>query len=350
MAWPIVLLTPNLTGHDGISAVARLVVRAFDRVSVLALHERRSLTAFEGSTVDSAGGHSLRFATAAVCAAARGSRTTLIVNHVHLAPAALAFAARGATLVSLLHGIEAWTPLTWLQRAALLRSDRLIAVSACSRDRFRAANPQFGNRAIDVCHHGIEPASVPDAASDDIPTALIVGRMTADERYKGHDALIEIWPDVLAAVPDAVLRVVGGGDDRPRLERKAVAMGLGVHVVFAGSIDDETLQREYQRATVFTMPSPREGFGLVFLEAMRAARPCIGCRGAPSEIIDDGTTGWIVEPGDRAQLTARVIRALRDRSESAAMGARGRTRYLQYFTEERFRQRLTALMPEATPV
>ena len=257
MPSPIVLLTPNLTGHDGISAVARLVVRAFDRVSVLALHEHPSLAAFEGATVHGAGGHPSRFAAAAVCAAARGARTTVIVNHVHLAPAALAFAGRGATLVSILHGIEAWTPLNWLQRSALMRSDRLIAVSAFSRDRFRAGNPQFCSRAIDVCHHGIGPASAPDTASDDIPAALIVGRMTTDERYKGHDALIEIWPAVMAAVPDAVLRIVGDGDDRPRLEQKAVSMGLGAHIVFVGGIDDETLQREYQRATVFTMPSPR---------------------------------------------------------------------------------------------
>jgi glycosyltransferase involved in cell wall biosynthesis len=172
---------------------------------------------------------------------------------------------------------------------------------------------------------------------------LIVGRMTAEERYKGHDTLIETWPAVLAAVPDAVLRIVGDGDDRARLEQKAAATGLGAHVVFAGGIDDDALQREYQRATVFTMPSAREGFGLVFLEAMRAARSCIGCRGAASEIIDDGQTGWIVEPGDRRRLTECVIRTLRDRSESAAMGARGRARYLQHFTAEHFRRRLTAL-------
>jgi phosphatidylinositol alpha-1,6-mannosyltransferase len=342
---PIVLLTPNLTGHDGISAVARLVARAFDRVSVLALHERPSLTAFEGVTVHGAGGRPARFAAAAVRAAARGARPTVIVNHVHLAPAALVFAARGATLVSILHGIEAWKPLSWLQRAALTRSDRLIAVSAFCRDRFCAENPLLCSRPIDVCHHGIGPASVADTASDDTPMALIVGRMTADERYKGHDALIEIWPAVMAAVPDAVLRIVGDGDDRSRLEQKAVSMGLGAHVVFVGGVDDESLQREYQRATVFTMPSPREGFGLVFLEAMRAGRSCIGCRGAASEIINDGETGWIVEPGNRAQLTDTIVRTLCDRSESAAMGARGRARYLQYFTEEHFRQRLTALVP-----
>jgi phosphatidylinositol alpha-1,6-mannosyltransferase len=346
MASPVVLLTPNLTGHDGISAVARLVVGTFDRVSVLALHERRDLTTFAGATVQGAGGAAARFALAALRAAALGSSATVIVNHLHLAPAALAFAARGGALVSILHGVEAWTPLTWPQRAALTRSGRLIAVSAFSRDRFRAANPQFAGRHVGVCHHGVGPAAVPDTPSDQTPAALIVGRMTADERYKGHDALIEIWPAVLAAVPCAVLRIVGDGDDRRRLEQKAAAMGLGSHVVFTGGIDDEALQREYQRATVFTMPSPREGFGLVFLEAMRAARSCIGCRGAASEIIDDGDTGWIVEPGDRDRLTERVIRTLRDRSESAAMGARGRARYLQHFTEAHFRRRLTALMSQ----
>ena len=339
---PIVLLTPNLTGHDGISAVARLVVGTFDRVSVVALHERPDVTTFAGATVQGAGGGGARFTIDALRAAARDPHATVIVNHLHLAPAALPFAARG-TLVSILHGVEAWTPLTWLQRAALTRSDRLIAVSAFSRDRFLAANPRFAERHVDVCHHGIGPATVPDAPSDKAPAALIVGRMTAEERYKGHDSLIEIWPAVLAAVPDAVLRIVGDGDDRPRLEQKAAASGLGAHVVFAGGIDDDALQREYQRATVFTMPSSREGFGLVFLEAMRAARSCIGCRGAASEIIDDGQTGWIVEPGDRQRLTECVIRTLRDRSESAAMGARGRARYLQHFTAEHFRRRLTAL-------
>jgi glycosyltransferase involved in cell wall biosynthesis len=346
MATPVVLLTPNLTGQDGISAVARLVVGTFDRVSVVALHERTDLRTFAGATVRGAGGAAAGFALAALCAAARGPRAMVIVNHVHLAPAALAFSARGSTLVSILHGIEAWTRLTWLQRAALIRSDHLIAVSAFSRDRFRAENPQFAERHVDVCHHGIGPAAVPDTPSDQIPAALIVGRMTAGERYKGHDALIEIWPAVLAAVPDAVLRIVGDGDDRGRLEQKAAAMGLGDHVVFTGGIDDHALQREYQRATVFTMPSPREGFGLVFLEAMRAARSCIGCCGAASEIIDDGNTGWIVEPGDRDRLTERVIRTLRDRSESVAMGARGRDRYLQHFTEAHFRRRLTALMTQ----
>jgi phosphatidylinositol alpha-1,6-mannosyltransferase len=193
------------------------------------------------------------------------------------------------------------------------------------------------------------PAAVRAAGGP--PSALIVGRMAVDERYKGHDALLEIWPEVAAAVPGAVLRIVGDGDDRPRLQQKAAALSLGNQVVFLGRVSDERLAHEYERCTAVVMPSRGEGFGLVFVEAMRSARACIGCRGSASEIIVDGETGLVLESDDRTKLRQAVVRLLRDRSETAAMGARGRSRFLQQFTEGHFRSRLAALMPRApTPV
>jgi glycosyltransferase involved in cell wall biosynthesis len=81
---------------------------------------------------------------------------------------------------------------------------------------------------------------------------------------------------------------------------------------------------------------------------MRAARACIGSRGAASEIIADGDTGLLVDPQDRAQLLAAVVALLRDRPKTAAMGARGRVRFLEQFTEERFRDRFQALLAEAS--
>jgi len=345
----IIVLTPNLTGADGISTVARLVTRAFDDVTVLALHEPADITSYGEAEVWGARGRSSRFVASAVRRAAAGDpHMTVVTNHLHLAPAALAFAARGASLVTILHGVEAWKPLTWIQRAALDRSERLIAVSGFSRDRFRAANRHFRDRHVDVCHLGLTPTPVSDGPSDRLPSALIVGRMAVDERYKGHDQLIEIWREVAADVPGAVLRIVGDGGDRPRLEQKAAALNLGDQIVFLGLVGDERLAREYQRCTAVVMPSRGEGFGLVFIEAMRAGRGCIGCRGSASEIIVDGDTGLVLDPDDRAQLRQAVVRMLRDPSETAAMGLRGRARFLQHFTEDHFRSRLAALMPQAS--
>jgi phosphatidylinositol alpha-1,6-mannosyltransferase len=346
---PVIILTPNLTGADGISTVARLLARACEEVTVLALHEPEDTAVFEGVEVCGAGGRSSRFVAAAVRrAAAADSRMTVITNHLHLAPAALAFAARGASLLTILHGVEAWKPLTWIQRLALDRSERLVAVSAFSRERFLAMNPHFTNRRVDVCHLGLTLVPASRVESDPAPSALIVGRMAADERYKGHDLLLEVWRDVAADVPGAVLRIVGDGDDRPRLQQKAAALNLGDQIVFLGRVSDERLAHEYERCTAVVMPSRGEGFGLVFLEAMRAARGCIGCRGSASEIIVDGENGLVLEPDDRAKLRQAVVRLLRDRSEAAAMGARGRARFLQQFTEDHFRSRLAALMPHGS--
>ena len=318
----------------------------FDEVTVLALHEPASVNRFGSAAVQGAGGQSWRFLAAALGRAASADRRTrVITTHLHLAPAALPFAARGASLTTLLCGVEAWQPVSRLQRAALDRTPRLIAISRFTRDGFQAANPRFGGRAIDVCHLGVEPLAAPGQAPVDRASALIVGRMAGDERYKGHDPLLEIWHDVMIAVPGASLRIVGEGDDRTRLERKAASLRLGDRVTFVGRLDETALQREYDRCTAFVMPSRDEGFGFVFVEAMRAARPCLGSRGAAAEIIADGDTGLLVDPDDRAQLLQRVVHVLSDRPAAAAMGARGRARFLQQFTEERFRERFRALLP-----
>lgn len=346
MSAPVVVLTPNLCGRDGVSRLARLVTGAFDEVTVLALHEPPSVTRLGRADVRGAAGRRSRFVAAVLRRAASADRhTTVIVTHLQLAPAALAFTARGASLATMLCGVEAWKPLDWLQRAALDRAARLIAISQFTRDGFQKANPPFAGRAVEVCHLGVEPLPGAGHAEGGPPSALIVGRMARDERYKGHDPLLEIWRDVAAAVPGASLRIVGDGDDRPRLEQKAAALNLGDQVVFLGRLDEEALQREYARCAAFVMPSRDEGFGFVFVEAMRAARACLGSHGAASEIIADGDTGLLVEPGNRAQLMQGVVRMLRDRPATEAMGARGRVRFLQQFTEERFRDRFTALLP-----
>lgn len=346
MAPSVVVLTPNLVGRDGISRLARLVTGTFEDAIVLALHEPVATTRFGRAEVRGADGRSSRFVAAAVrCAAAADSHTTVIAVHLHLAPAALAFAARGATVATILCGVEAWKPLTWIQRTALDRASRLIAISRFTRETFEAVNPSFAGRTIDVCHPGIEPLPRAPRADDGPPAALIVGRMAQDERYKGHDSLLEIWRDVVSAVPRAVLRIVGDGDDRPRLEQKAATLGLGDHVLFLGRLDDDALEREYERCGGFVMPSRDEGFGFVFVEAMRAARPCIGARGAAEEIIVHGETGWLVDAGDNAQLLTAIVRMLRDRIDADAMGVRGRARFMQQFTDAQFHDRFAALLP-----
>src|SRR5262249_25517888 len=152
------------------------------------------------------------------------------------------------------------------------------------------------------------PVSAAAPRFGESPMALIVARMSAAERYKGHDALLELWPKVLERHPGAILAIAGDGDDRQRLEEKAHALNVDGAVTFAGRIGDSALAGLYARCRFFVMPSRDEGFGLVFLEAMRAAKACIAGTGAAAEIIDNGTTGLVIDPDDRGQLLAALMR------------------------------------------
>jgi phosphatidylinositol alpha-1,6-mannosyltransferase len=162
--------------------------------------------------------------------------------------------------------------------------------------------------------------------------------------------LIDIWPAVTDAIPTATLVIVGDGNDRRRLERRAV--GLGDRVRFLGLVSDEVRERLYDACEFFAMPSRDEGFGLVFLEAMQAGKACIGAVGAASEIIEDGVTGFVVRQ-ERGPLLRAIVRLFQDSADRERMGRAGATRVADRFTEAHFRRRfrdLLGLRPDATSI
>jgi glycosyltransferase involved in cell wall biosynthesis len=171
--------------------------------------------------------------------------------------------------------------------------------------------------------------------------------MSAAERYKGHDALLDLWPALLERRPDARLVIAGDGDDRSRLESRAQSLGVSHAVIFVGRVTDARLNELYDECRFLVMPSRDEGFGLVFLEAMRAGKACIGGRGAAAEIIEHDVTGLIVNPdnaGYTTELAAAVERLFDEPDTCCRFGAAGRERFQSTFTDVRFRTRLVQAM------
>lgn len=343
-------MTPGLAvvslseSGDGIAYVARLLHAAF-----------RELAGEEPRVVElapaRAGEVSLRERGRFVARLAAGSAGTdgWVFNHLGIAraqrwvPAPLR-----RPYAVFLNGIEAWDPDLAPARQAAVRDAALrIAISGYTRRRVMAAHPGVG--AITACPLGLldgTPAGSPDGALLERVgprTVLIVGRMSAAERYKGHDELIECWPRVLESVPDATLIVAGRGDDAARLRRKAAP--LGDRVLFPGFVSDATLERLFRRVALFAMPSRGEGFGLVYLQAMRAGLACVGSTAdAAGDLIAHGETGLLVDRDDRAELAGALVRLLRDDALRASMGAAGERRFRDEFTFERFRDRLAPLL------
>jgi glycosyltransferase involved in cell wall biosynthesis len=181
---------------------------------------------------------------------------------------------------------------------------------------------------------------------------LIVGRMEGD-RYKGHEDLLATLARLAPAHPELRLVIVGEGKDRARLEARARELGVAERATFTGFVDAATLSAIYRRCAVFAMPSDGEGFGLVYLEAMRAGKPCVALAGsAAAEIIVDGSTGRLVPPGV-APLEHALGELLSDPGATAAMGAAGRERWQRAFQPalfaENLRPHLETLLAEARP-
>jgi phosphatidyl-myo-inositol dimannoside synthase len=172
--------------------------------------------------------------------------------------------------------------------------------------------------------------------------ALIVGRMDARERYKGHDTLIGLWPAVRRTIADAQLMVVGDGDDSARLCQKAADTCDAI--TFLGRVDEPTLAALYRDATFFVMPSSDEGFGLVYLEAMRASTPCIAVHGAAQEIITDRHDGLIVDAGDEDELLAAIVHLFADKQARMRMGAAAARLVNTQFDAAALRRRVCAAL------
>jgi phosphatidyl-myo-inositol dimannoside synthase len=244
----------------------------------------------------------------------------------------------------MLHGIEVWRPLERDRRRALAKATLAFAVSAYTLERARPFAPFGGATVLPLALEERRPEGAVDAAllgRLGRGFLLIAGRMDPRERYKGHDQVLE----ALKGVEGVRLVVAGDGDDRARLEQKAAALELGGQVTFTGFLSEATLAELYRRCAGFVMPSRGEGFGLVFLEAMRAGKPVLAARGsAAEETVVDEKTGLLVDPDDREELREGLARLIERPGEARRMGEAGHERWRKEFGVERFRERLTPLL------
>jgi phosphatidyl-myo-inositol dimannoside synthase len=242
-------------------------------------------------------------------------------------------------VVLFLHGTEVWRPFAGSQLRQLRRTDLFLVNSYHTWQRFLHFNPEFAGRPHRIVPLGLgEEDRATPPPPDRPPAALILGRVMRGEDYKGHRELIGVWPEVRRRVPSATLWVAGDGDLLADL--KALTKGDG-GVELLGRISDVEKARRLDRCRTLVMPSRGEGFGLVYLEAMRRGRPClVSDADAGREVVNPPEAGLAVNPADSSDLTAAVARLLTDGSEWQAWSEAARRRYDAAFTAAHFQSRL----------
>lgn len=274
----------------------------------------------------------------------------LFVGHINLLPFAVLFRLlRPKTRVILFaHGVEIWgdpayrSPRKWEPRALRFAVDKVAIVSAYSRDLMgRAFAYPLSRFSLFPNAVDLQPRKEQERPGR---TVLTVSRLAASEREKHIDKLIRAMPAVLERVPDARLAIIGDGALRAELEALAGTLGVVGNVDFLGFVSDEELSRAYDEAAVFALPSSKEGFGIVYLEAWLRGLPVIGSQfGAAAEVIADGRDGFTVNPEEIDGVADAMATLLTDRERAADFAAAGRTKVEEKYSFERFTHNLQAL-------
>ena len=290
--------------------------------------------------VRSFGGSRLRFAFNLALAARRSTR--IIYDFAGTARAHQILKLHNRPHAVWAHGFEVWDTPRPDYLKALARADLVLVNSAYNLER--AAGALKGAKLVRVCQLATQQddGPAPLGQRDAPPVVLLLGRI--DKLLaKGHDILISIWPQVVSAVPDARLVLAGGGDAVDYVRGLASASPVAKSIDVTGFVPDPDIERMWASATIFAMPAFAEGFGLVYIEAMRRGIPVIASReDAGQEVNVDGVTGFNVSRKSPDQIAETIIGLLRDRDLCQRLGAQGHSRWHKHYRFSSFENRLLA--------
>ena len=242
------------------------------------------------------------------------------------------------------HGIEAWPgPLARQDRIDVSKkASRIVAISHHTKQMACQLDPTYERTT--VCWLATEDDVLPSPRGELAPPrVLIVGRIA--EGYKGHRELIECWPRIVSAVPHAILTIAGKGPLYDEYRALAAQSPVAGQIEFLGFVPESEMPALWQRTAIFAMPSRGEGFGLVYIEAMRYGVPVIASiHDAGREVNADGETGFNIDMDRPEELPERIIELLTNRNRATEMGLAGQRRWEQHFRFSAFRERFVPII------
>jgi len=325
----LVLMTDSYAGFGGIAQYNRDVLDSLN--SYEGICEIKSVTR-QGQQIDVALPDKLSeisvsskvgYLRAVIATVLTWRPDVILCGHINLLSIASVAGLLGRFPILLeIYGIDAWQQKGWATNLFLKRVNRVISISRFTRKKFLdwACTPES---EVDVVPNAIHldryvMTEKPEYLLkrydlENKRVLLTLGRLSAQEKYKGHDRVISLMPRLVARYPDLIYLIAGDGDDRPRLEALCEELNLESCVKFIGRVAESEIFDHYNVADAFAMPSTGEGFGFVFLEAAACGLPVLGggVDGSADALLD-GELGIMIDPENKAELLDGLIRLLKN--------------------------------------
>lgn len=217
------------------------------------------------------------------------------------------------------------------------QADRIIVVSTKLKG---IAQAEFGHKEkVIVINNGIDPEKLRSGADgltfshSERETILSVSNLVAS---KGIDLNLIAISKLVQKHPGLKYVVIGDGLEMENLVKLAANSGLTDRAEFLGRLPHKEVLEYIAMADIFSLPSWREGFGVVYLEAMAHGKPVIACRGEGIEdVVTNGETGLLAKPRDVDTLVEAIDFLLSNPEKAKAMGERARKLVLENYTWEK---------------
>ncbi|WP_009634501.1 glycosyltransferase [Synechocystis sp. PCC 7509] len=257
----------------------------------------------------------------------------------------------------IVYGVDAWMVTNYWQKKALHQAEKIISISGYTRDRlikeqnlkpeeivilpvtFDASRFQIAPKPQRLLNrYGLKAEQ---------PIILTVARLDNNERYKGYDQILQALPQIRRSIPNIHYILVGKGADRPRIEQLIKQLALQECVTLTGFIPDEELGDHYNLCDVFAMPSKKEGFGIVYLEALACGKPVVGGnQDGAMDALAHGELGVMVDPDNIEAIAQTLIQILQNNYPHPILYQPQvlRQKVMEKFGFERFQQTVDELL------
>lgn len=256
----------------------------------------------------------------------------VILSHINLLLAGflIKLISPKTKLILIAHGIEAWKKFSFWKKNMLMHCDQILAVSEFTKNTMIRLNhiPENKFSVLNNCLDPFLQEPVKGEKSEDLlkryglyrndTILMTLTRLAAKEKYKGYDIVIESLEKLRKRFPDLKYLIVGKYDkiEKARLDKIIESFNLKDRVVFAGYIPDDELAGHFNLADIYIMPSEKEGFGIVFIEAMYYSKPVIaGNKDGSVDALDHGRLGLLVNPNSEKEVSAAVKKILLEKAE-----------------------------------
>lgn len=252
--------------------------------------------------------------------------------------------------LSFIFGIDVWN-IKDVSRLKLIKNANSII--SCSRFTISKMEKILQEKIINAqcIWPGTDTDEIPKKElirSDEKFNILILGRIV--NSLKGHDVLIDSFKKLIKSFNNLRLIIVGEGEYKKKLEIKVKNNNLENYILFTGFLNETEMNKIWSSTDLFAMPSKTEGFGLVYIEAMRYSIPVI-CSNEDSgcEINKDGHTGYNVNLNNKDQLTKKIADLIKNKEMRIKMGINANKLWKEKFNLTAYEKRLeNFLIPKLT--